>query len=149
MYAIQMARILGLNVVATCSPKNMNAVRNCGASVVFDYHDVDVESQIAGLAPPPAYALDTIGSNTTLEITARLIEQNRGTLCSVKPSAQNYDNLPASVTVTSVFVFTAFLKRHVYRKTYTWPVSSGYLFCLICTDLRKLNYQGQLLMRKK
>ena len=45
--AIQLARSAGYDVIATASARNFDYVRRLGASEVLDYHDRDVEREIA------------------------------------------------------------------------------------------------------
>ncbi|KAL9037251.1 MAG: hypothetical protein Q9180_003826 [Flavoplaca navasiana] len=44
--AIQYAKLSGLMVITTASPKNYSLVKSCGADAVFDYHDPDCGSKI-------------------------------------------------------------------------------------------------------
>ncbi|KAL9615659.1 MAG: hypothetical protein Q9204_008703 [Flavoplaca sp. TL-2023a] len=44
--AIQYAKLSGLTVITTASPKNYSLVKSCGADAVFDYHDPDCGSKI-------------------------------------------------------------------------------------------------------
>ncbi len=45
-YAIQFAKLGGLHVVTTASPKNFDLVKGLGADEVFDYRDEDVVEKI-------------------------------------------------------------------------------------------------------
>lgn len=49
--AVQLAKAGGAMVLATCSTKAMDRVRDAGADHVFDYGDPDLAAQIKGVAP--------------------------------------------------------------------------------------------------
>ncbi|WP_306154108.1 NADPH:quinone reductase [Roseovarius sp. MMSF_3281] len=49
--AVQLAKAGGARVIATCSPKAMDRVRDAGADHVFDYADPELAAQVTGAAP--------------------------------------------------------------------------------------------------
>ena len=49
--AVQLAKAGGATVLATCSTKAMDRVRDAGADHVFDYGDPDLAAQIKGVTP--------------------------------------------------------------------------------------------------
>ncbi|KAG6099908.1 hypothetical protein E4U30_005698 [Claviceps sp. LM220 group G6] len=49
MAGIQFAKLAGIIVIATCSPKNFYLVRNLGADAVFDYHSPSCGADIKRL----------------------------------------------------------------------------------------------------
>ncbi|THH15194.1 hypothetical protein EW146_g5246 [Bondarzewia mesenterica] len=46
LYAIQLARLSGLRVLATASPKNFDLVKSYGVDEVYDYHDPEAGKKI-------------------------------------------------------------------------------------------------------
>lgn len=44
--AVQLLRLSGLDPIATCSPRNAELVRGCGASAIFDYSKPNVAEEI-------------------------------------------------------------------------------------------------------
>ena len=44
--AIQIARLCGLQVVATASPKQFDKLKSLGAELVYDYNDPDAPEKI-------------------------------------------------------------------------------------------------------
>lgn len=59
-FAILIAKSLGLNVIATCSSKNIAYVKNLGADIVLDYNTSDVYAKIKELYPKGVdYILET------------------------------------------------------------------------------------------
>lgn len=121
-YAIQIAAIYNMNVVTTCSPKNFDLVKKLGATHAFDYNATDVADSIRKAAPGLKYIFDTIGNK---ESSAKACEGANAdcALCTVRPGKANTENVPKSVKVTDVLVWTAFLKDHSFGK-FHWPVSN-------------------------
>lgn len=68
-HAIQLARLSGLQVIATASPQAFTELENIGASFVFDYKDEDVVNKIRKAAGEPGvqFVLDTISEKGTTE----------------------------------------------------------------------------------
>jgi NADPH:quinone reductase-like Zn-dependent oxidoreductase len=59
-YAIQIARLANLNVIATASAKDFDYVKGLGAQKIIDYHDGKFEDQIS----PVDIVIDTVGGET-------------------------------------------------------------------------------------
>ncbi|CAL5866808.1 uncharacterized protein PFLUO_LOCUS1018 [Penicillium psychrofluorescens] len=122
LYTIQLASLLGFEVVTTCSPRNADLVRSHGAKRVFDYNDADVIDRITGVAPHLQYIFDTIGSANSSTIASRALGGRVGHLCTVRPGKANTEHVAPNTHVTDVLVWTAFLKDHSYG-TFHWPAS--------------------------
>ena len=63
LFAIALAKLAGLQVVTTASPRNHALLKDLGADAVFDYKDADVASKIKEWAKPHGgitIALDSI-----------------------------------------------------------------------------------------
>lgn len=121
-FTIQLARILGLNIITTCSPRNFDQVKSLGASHSYDYRDPDVVAKIIKDVPDLKYAFDTIGNSTSSTMAAQSMGQSKGNVCTVRPGKQFTEDVPKHILVTDVLVFTAFLKEHVYKEVFKWPV---------------------------
>ncbi|RAH46735.1 zinc-binding alcohol dehydrogenase family protein [Aspergillus brunneoviolaceus CBS 621.78] len=121
LYTVQLASLYGLEVVTTCSPRHADLVRASGAAHVFDYRDGDVVDKIRAAAPALHYVFDTIGNETSSVIASRAVRAG-GNVCTVRPGKTYSENVASGVQVTSVLVFTAFLKDHSYGP-YKWPAS--------------------------
>lgn len=70
MYAVQMARLSGLTVVATCSPRNFALVKSLGAADVYDYADPATPAAIKAKYTITA-ALDCISARGSVAFTAQ------------------------------------------------------------------------------
>ncbi|KAF5254422.1 hypothetical protein FANTH_680 [Fusarium anthophilum] len=121
-FAIQLARMHGYSVATTCSPRNFEYVKKAGATHVFDYRDPEVASKIRSVLPTLGYVFDTIGSVDSSSTAASALNESKGALCTVRPGQANTQDVPKTVKVSDVFVFTAFPTPHSYRGTAHWPV---------------------------
>ncbi|KAG9296640.1 hypothetical protein G9A89_002911 [Geosiphon pyriformis] len=64
-YAIQLAKLSGLTVIATASPRNHEYIRNLGADYLIDYNGHDVIGQINAITNYNLkYVVDTVSSQT-------------------------------------------------------------------------------------
>ncbi|KAJ5936580.1 hypothetical protein N7466_003030 [Penicillium verhagenii] len=122
LYTIQLASICGLDVITTCSPRNADLVRSCGAKHVFDYRDSEVIKKIISVAPDLQYIFDTIGDETSSALASQVFGQRNGNLCTVRPGKANTEKVTPNTHVTDVLVWTAFLKDHRYAH-FHWPAS--------------------------
>ncbi|KAI5465598.1 zinc-binding dehydrogenase family oxidoreductase [Mariannaea sp. PMI_226] len=124
LYAIQIAALYGFEIATTCSPRHFGLVEALGAAYAFDYRDPDVSQKIATVMPGIRYVFDTIGNDTSSVLGSRAIDDNGGTLCTVRPGKAFTENVAKHVKVTDVLVWTAFLKDHQYRE-FRWPANEA------------------------
>lgn len=70
LFAIQLAKLSGLHVLVTCSPKNFDKVKTFGADEVFDYKDGKACSEAISKATGGklTFAFDCISSATSARI---------------------------------------------------------------------------------
>lgn len=120
-YAIQLARLQGLRVLTTCSPKNNELVKKLGTEQVFNYRDEDVARQIKAATPDLTYVFDTIGSLDSSAIASSAVTE-KGKLCTVRPGKANTEKVGSNIEVSDVLIWTAFLKDRRYGD-FHWPVS--------------------------
>jgi NADPH2:quinone reductase len=67
-YAIQLARMTGAQVAATCGPANLDYVRGLGADLAIDYREGNVREAIAAWAPEGLdLVVDTVGQGSLLD----------------------------------------------------------------------------------
>ncbi|KAJ0267974.1 hypothetical protein COL940_013843 [Colletotrichum noveboracense] len=120
-FAIQLAKLHGYKVITTCSPRNFNRVKAAGATHVIDYNDEQAIARIRKAVPNLEYVLDTIGNATSSATASKALKDSTGRLCTVRPGKANTENVPSTVEVSDVFVFTAFPTAHTYRAKAHWP----------------------------
>jgi NADPH:quinone reductase-like Zn-dependent oxidoreductase len=122
LYAIQLARICSIPVIAICSPKHFDLCRNLGASHVFDYSDPNVVGSVKAAVPDIEYVFDCIGNETSSTLASQTVRPEGGVLCTVRPGKVFTESVESRVKITDVLVWTAFLKDHSYKE-FKWPVS--------------------------
>lgn len=128
LYAIQIAALQGFKVITTCSPRHFDLVKSLGATHAFDYRDSEVVSKIKDVAPGLKYVFDTIGNETSSVTASKAIDENGGTLCTTRPAKAYTEDVTKQTKVTSVLVWTGFLKDHE-SSGIRWPVSSPIWHC--------------------
>jgi hypothetical protein len=85
-YAIQFAKLGGLRVLTTASPKNFNLIRGLGADEVFDYRDEKVVEKIrAATGNALDIAFDTISEGKTVEQVVGAIGDKGGKVAIILP----------------------------------------------------------------
>ncbi|CAI7579209.1 unnamed protein product [Penicillium viridicatum] len=121
LYAIQIAKYYGLNVVTTCSPRHHDLVKSLGASHAFNYRDAIVAESIkAATNSSLKYVFDCIGNDSSSVTASHAISEQGGSLCTVRPGKAFTENVTKQTKVTDVLVWTAFLKEHKYKE-FAWP----------------------------
>ncbi|KAI1437458.1 zinc-binding dehydrogenase [Xylaria sp. CBS 124048] len=119
LYAIQLAKLSGLRVVATGSKQNHDLLKSHGADVVIDYTDATWPEQVRNLTQDNLqHALDCISDIATTRAVAQAVSSTRGghVLCvGVRKSSELPVELSSRVKVESTVVYTAF--GHAYDFT--------------------------------
>lgn len=133
LYAIQIAALHGLKVVTTCSPRHFDHVRAVGAAHAFDYNDANVVESIKKAAPGLKYFFDTIGSETSSTKGSEALDEQGGTMCTVRPNKAFTDNVSKQTKVTPVLMWTSLYEGFHFRETY-WPVSAQRPSCSTTTS---------------
>jgi hypothetical protein len=87
-----------------------------------------VVKSIKDAAPNLRYVFDTIGKQTSSTTASQAIDENGGTLCTVRPDKSFTENVTKQTKVTPVLVWTAFNRVIQYKKA-SFPVSD-YIFAL-------------------
>jgi NADPH2:quinone reductase len=67
-FAVQLAKMAGAEVAATCGPDNMDYVRSLGADLAVDYRAGDVRAKVKDWAPDGVdLVVDTVGQGSLLD----------------------------------------------------------------------------------
>ncbi|KAI2643572.1 zinc-binding dehydrogenase [Xylaria nigripes] len=106
MYAVQLAKLAGLRVIATGSPKNHERLKSFGADEVVDYNDAAWPDKVRELTQDGLqHALDCIAEKGTTEAVAKAISTNGGHVVGLLPCSS--ENFP-KVKIESTIVYTVF-----------------------------------------
>ncbi|KAA1477028.1 GroES-like protein [Dentipellis sp. KUC8613] len=111
-FVVQFAKLSGLYVVATASPKNFDLVKSLGADEVFDYHDPEVGKKIkAATGGKLKHAVDNIFENGSPQIISDALSDEGGKIASLSP----YESPRPGVTVLSTVAY------HILGKSFDFP----------------------------
>lgn len=105
MYAIQLARLSGLTVVTTCSPRNFALVKSLGATDAFDYADPATPAAIRAKYPTLALGLDTIAEKGSTAILAKSLGAYGGKIVTLLPVQEADQGGVDGVEVESTLVY--------------------------------------------
>ncbi|KAI0061887.1 GroES-like protein [Artomyces pyxidatus] len=84
IYAIQVAKLSGLHVIATASKRNFELLKSYGADEVYDYNDPDVGQKIkASTQGNLTHAMDTISEGNTGKIIADAFSDEGGVVGTI------------------------------------------------------------------
>ncbi|OBT61003.1 hypothetical protein VE03_09723 [Pseudogymnoascus sp. 23342-1-I1] len=78
LYAIQLAKLAGLHVITTASPRSFELVRQYGADAVFDYRLPTSIDEITTAYPNIDKAMDCFSEGKSTEFCAKVMSKNGG-----------------------------------------------------------------------
>lgn len=103
LYAIQLAKLSGLRVIATSSPRNFDLLTSYGADEVYDYHDPDAARKIKeSTRGQLKEALDCIGEDSTPTLISDALSDSDGAVAIIT----KYDSPRAGVKLIRSVVFS-------------------------------------------
>lgn len=104
-FAIQLAKLSGVNVATTASPKQWASLRSYGADVVLDYRDPDVVGKLkAATGDSIRYGIDCIAKGDSTRLAQLAFCPDGGHLIT---ALINEENLPRpEVRTDFTFVYT-------------------------------------------
>jgi NADPH:quinone reductase-like Zn-dependent oxidoreductase len=109
-YAIQIAKLCGLRILTTASPKNFDLVKGLGADEVFDYREEGVVEKIrAATGNALDIAVDTISEGKTPAQVTGAIGDKGGKVAIILP----YESPRPTVKVTLSMAYDLFNVRSV------------------------------------
>ncbi|KAJ3303846.1 hypothetical protein HDV03_003415 [Kappamyces sp. JEL0829] len=105
LFAVQLAKLSNIRVVATASPHSHDLLRSLGAEAVFDYRDADVVQKIRAWADNElVYGLDCISEDSTVPLASQSMTGGQLVLL-LSSSVANPANNPA-VTLKPMLLYT-------------------------------------------
>jgi NADPH:quinone reductase-like Zn-dependent oxidoreductase len=76
LFAVQLAKLYGLTVIATASKPNHEYIRSLGADHVFDYKDPDVIDKIIQVAGGKVnYAFDAVTTSDSTDLLVQAVQE--------------------------------------------------------------------------
>ncbi|KAL0941961.1 zinc-binding oxidoreductase [Colletotrichum truncatum] len=119
-YAIQLAKLSGLRVITTASPKNHEQLKSLGADVVLDYHGDWVEEAKKITEGKLQRALDTISANGSTAKIAQALSQIEGDhviilIPAFPPAKEEIKAVNPHVKVEWTIVYTVFERALPFR----------------------------------
>lgn len=106
MFVIQLARLAGFKVVASCSPKSFDLVKSYGADLVVSYHDPEaalarIKEATAGGAGVKLGA-DCVGGKPNVRFAVDAFGPEGGLLSSIIPGGKSHR---ADVNIDQVLLY--------------------------------------------
>lgn len=83
-YAIQLAKLAGLKVATTASPKKHSLLKSLGADVILDYKDSDISQKLReATSDSISYGLDTIAEKGSIQLAQQAFGSKGGHLLCI------------------------------------------------------------------
>lgn len=105
LFAIQMAKLAGYQVVTTCSPRSNDLVKSYGADAVYDYRDSESLKAIISAHPKLSLALDGFSEGESNKFCCEAVAPNHGTVVSLDPMAKSSVK---GATLKPIIMYTLF-----------------------------------------
>jgi NADPH:quinone reductase-like Zn-dependent oxidoreductase len=104
---IQLAAAAGYEVIATSSPRNFELLKRLGATRVFDYRSVTIESDLLGAlgSQKLAGAVDTIVKDGSIQHLAAVVMNSEGKK-HIATTGPPPEDLPQAITAQMAVAFT-------------------------------------------
>ena len=101
IFAIQLAKLAGYEVVTTCSPRSNDLVKGYGADAVYDYRDPKILEAIIAAYPHLSLAFHGFSEGDSNKFCCQAVAKNKGKVVSLNPMAKSTSK---EVTVTPILV---------------------------------------------
>lgn len=108
LMTIQLAKIAGYEVVATCSPRSNDLVKSYGADAVYDYQDPKTLDSIIAAYPQLKLAFDGFSEGESNKFCCQAVAPTKGTVVSLDPLAKS---AAKEVTLRPIIMYTVFGKK--------------------------------------
>ncbi|PSS05261.1 chaperonin 10-like protein [Coniella lustricola] len=115
-YAIQLAKLAGLFVVATGSKRNHELLKSLGADAVVDYNDADWPEQVRKVTHDNLeHAFDCIAEKGTYEASAAALSPAKGGhVIGLLPPGKAREQVASKVKLECTIVYTVFERPLAY-----------------------------------
>ncbi|KAG4442872.1 hypothetical protein IFR05_001668 [Cadophora sp. M221] len=129
LFAIQLAKAAGYNVVTTASPRSFELVKKYGADSAFDYHSATASADIAKAFPSITKAFDCISEGQSTKFCDEVLKGNSGKVITLGDRGKSKI---VGVENESMVVFT------VFGKAFSWLPPIGPSFPASTVDRQAL-----------
>ncbi|KAJ5864953.1 uncharacterized protein N7529_006869 [Penicillium soppii] len=129
LYAIQLAKLAGLTVITTASPRSHDLVKEYGADDVFDYRSPTAVEEIIRAYPNIDRAMDCFSEGGSTDFCARVVHNSRGWVVTLLDSGKTDID---GVKIDFLLAYTAF------NKEFQWLPPFGPRFAGIPADKEAL-----------
>jgi len=103
IYAIKLAKLSGLQVATTASPKNHELMKKLGADVVYDYRDPEASNLIKQWSEGELkHALDTVSENGSTRLCARAFGDQDGKIITLLAVPEGSGLTNVDVVLTAI-----------------------------------------------
>ncbi|KAG9049435.1 hypothetical protein FS837_010239 [Tulasnella sp. UAMH 9824] len=113
LYAIALAKLSGLRVVTTASPKNHLLLKRVGADEVFDYKDPDTPRKIKEWSNGQIrHALDSISENGSTKLVAESMSDDGGKIITILVVKRDESFPPSKIETKGILIYKALHKNN-------------------------------------
>ncbi|OQE19827.1 hypothetical protein PENSTE_c014G00107 [Penicillium steckii] len=129
IYSIQLAKLAGLKVVATASPRSFDLVKSYGADEVFDYRETETIEKIVQAYPNLDRAMDCFSEGNSTEFCAKCVQKNKGKVVTLLDNGKSTID---GVTIEFIMGYT------VFGSEFQWLPPFGPKFSKVPSDTEAL-----------
>ncbi|KAG9015064.1 hypothetical protein FRB90_004943 [Tulasnella sp. 427] len=106
IYAIAVAKLSGLKVGTTASPKHFDFVKNLGADAVFDYRDPETPAKVKEWSNGQIkHALDCISEHGTTKLTVASMSDDGGKVITILPVKRDESFPPSNIETHEILIY--------------------------------------------
>ncbi|KAG8966900.1 hypothetical protein FRC05_002348 [Tulasnella sp. 425] len=106
IYAIAVAKLAGLKVVTTASPRHFEFVKKLGADAVFDYRDPETPAKIKAWSNGQIkHALDCISEHGTTKLAADSMSNDGGRIIIIIPVKRDESFPPSNIETHEILIY--------------------------------------------
>jgi NADPH:quinone reductase-like Zn-dependent oxidoreductase len=105
LYAIQLAKLAGLTVVATASAQSFDIVKEYGADAVFDYRSPTAVDEIIRAYPNIDRAMDCFSEGKSTQFCINVIKKNGGKVVTLLDTGKSHTPGVETVFIVGYTVF--------------------------------------------
>lgn len=118
LFAVQLAKVVGYKVIATCSPRSDDLVKSFGADVTVDYHDVEAAiSKIKEVSGGGVVGgVECVGTDDNYRLSINSFKPEGGLLTTLLIIPDEVHNIRKEVKVDRILMYTigGYVSMHTF-----------------------------------